>query len=90
MEGSDYYSDLDKIRAAGREYGASAIAAGDTEPQEGLFSGEWADGLAWQDALDLAGLGGVVRFDDLGDFEQIDVLDAFEDGYYSAFAGDEA
>lgn len=79
---SDYYADLDRIRATGFEYADNAIAAGDTEPLEAPFSGEWADGLTGQDVLDAAGI--KARFSDLEDFEQTDVLDAWEDGYRSA------
>lgn len=82
---SDYYTDLDRIRAAGFEYATNSIAAGDTEPLDAPFSGEWADGLTGQDVLDMAGFDGFARgFADLDDFEQADVLDAWEDGYLSA------
>lgn len=79
---TDYYSDLDAIRAAGLEYATSAIAAGDAVPDDAPFSGEWADGLTGQDALNMAGIDAM--FANLDDFEQADVLDAFEDGYLSA------
>lgn len=79
---SDYYTDLDRIKAAGRAYADAGLAAGDTTPQESPLSGEWADGLLPQDVLDAAGIS--ARFDDLDDFEQTDVLDAWEDGYLSA------
>ena len=79
---TDYYSDLDRIRAAGLEYALNGIAAGGTEPEEALFSGEWADGLTGQDALDNAGIR--ATFADLDDFDRTDVLDYFEDGYNSA------
>ena len=77
---TDYYTDLDRIRAAGLEYATNGIASGETEPAP--FSGEWADGLTGQDALDMAGIR--ATFHDLEDFEQTDVLDAWEDGYFSA------
>lgn len=79
---SDYFTDLDAIRAAGLEYATNGIMAGDTVPLDAPFSGEWADGLTGQDALDAAGI--VARFSDLEDFEQTDVLDAWEAGYLSA------
>lgn len=79
---TDYYSDLDAIRAAGFEYATNGIAAGETEPDDTPFSGEWADGLTGQDALDAAGIR--AAFTDLDDFERADVLDAWEGGYLSA------
>lgn len=79
---TDYYADLDRIRAAGLEYANNGIAAGETAPDDAPFSGEWAHGLIGQDALDAAGISAV--FDDLDDFERDDVLDAWEDGYRSA------
>jgi len=79
---SDYYSDLDKIKAAGRKYAENCLAAGETEPLDSPFSGEWADGLTGQDALNAAGIKAV--FADLEDFEQTDVLDSWESGYFSA------
>lgn len=79
---SDYYTDLERIKAAGRAYANAAIAAGETAPNDAPFSGEWAGGLLLQDALDMADI--ARRFDDLDDFEQTDVLDAWEDGYFSA------
>lgn len=79
---TDYYSDLDRIRAAGLAYANNAMAAGDVVPDDAPFSGEWADGLTGQDALDMAGID--ARFSDLDEFEQTDVLDHWEDGYLSA------
>ena len=79
---SDYYTDLDRIKAAGRAYADAGIAAGEISPQESPFSGEWADGLLPQDVLDAAGIR--AQFDALDDFEQTDVLDAWGDGYFSA------
>jgi len=79
---SDYYGDLDRIRAAGREYADNGIAAGDTEPLDAPFSGEWADGLTGQDVLDAAGIN--ATFSELEEFEQTDILNYWEDGYYSA------
>ena len=79
---SDYYTDLDRIKAAGRTYADAHIAYGEATPQESPFSGEWADGLRPQDALDMANIH--ARFDSLSSFEQADVLDAWEDGYLSA------
>lgn len=78
----DYYSDLDRIRATGREYADNGIAAGDREPLEAPFSGEWADGLTGQDVLDAAGIDAV--FSKLEHFEQDDILDSWEDGYFTA------
>lgn len=79
---ADYYTDLDRIRAAGLEYATNGIAAGDTEPLDAPFSMEWAGGLIGQDVLDAAGID--ATFTDLDDFEQTDVLDSWEDGYFSA------
>jgi len=79
---SDYYSDLDKIKAAGRKYAENCIAAGETEPLDSPFSGEWADGLTGQDVLNAAGI--KATFADLDDFDQTDVLDSWETGYLSA------
>lgn len=79
---SDYYSDLDACYRAGLDYAMTSIAYGDTVPLDATFSGEWADGLTGQDVLDAAGIR--ASFDLLEDFEQSDVLDAWEDGYYSA------
>lgn len=79
---SEYFTDLDRIRAAGLEYATNGIAAGDTMPDDAPFSGEWADGLTGQDVLDSAGIG--ATFADLEDFEQVDILDAWEAGYLSA------
>lgn len=79
---SDYYSDLQAIRAAGLQHAVDHMANGTTAPEESLFSGEWADGLTGQDALDYAGID--ARFNDLEDFERTDVMDSFEDGYLSA------
>lgn len=79
---SDYYADLERIKAAGRAYADDCIAAGDIVPQDAPFSGEWAGGLLPQDALDMADI--ARRFDDLESFEQTDVLDFWEDGYFSA------
>ena len=79
---SDYFTDLNRIHAAGLEYATNGIAAGDTEPMDAPFSGEWADGLTGQDVLDAAGIR--ATFTDLEDFEQSDVLDAWEGGYLSA------
>ena len=80
---SDYYRDLDRIKLAGREHALDHMRNGTTEPVEGLFSGEWADGLTGQDAINYAGIK-ECSFRDLEDYEQTDVMDAFEDGYYSA------
>lgn len=79
---SDYYADLDRLRIAGLEYAANSIAAGEHAPDGAPISGEWADGLTGQDVLDAAGIH--ARFDSLADFEQTDVLDAWEGGYYAA------
>jgi len=78
----DYYEQLDAIKAAGREYADNGIAAGETEPLESPFSGEWADGLTGQDVLSMVGI--KATFNELDGFEQTDVLDYWEDGYYSA------
>ena len=80
---SDYYSDLDRIKKAGHQHALDQMSNGTTEPVEGLFSGEWADGLTGQDAIDYAGIK-ECTFSDLEDYEQTDVMDAFEDGYNSA------
>ena len=77
-----YYTQLDAIRAAGAQHALAHMANGTVEPEESLFSGEWADGLTGQDALDYAGIDS--RFSELEDFEQTDVMDSFEDGYNSA------
>lgn len=79
---TSYFDDLDRIRAAGLEYARNGIAAGDIEPLDAPFSGEWSDGLTGQDVLDAAGID--ARFSELDDFEQSDVLDYWEDGYRSA------
>lgn len=79
---SDYYSQLDAIRAAGLEYANNSLANGDTEPMEAPFSGEWADGLTGQDVLDMAGI--EATFSELEEFERFDILDYWEDGYYRA------
>lgn len=79
---SDYFSDLDACRQAGLDYARACIAYGDTAPLEAPFSGEWADGLTGQDVLDAAGIR--ASFDRLDDFEQADVLDCWEAGYFSA------
>lgn len=79
---SEYYSDLDRLKAAGLEYATNGIAAGEMMPMESPFSGEWADGLTGQDVLDTAGI--KARFDALEDYEQDDVMDHWESGYYSA------
>lgn len=78
----DYYSELDRIKAAGLEYATNGITAGEMMPMESPFSGEWADGLTGQDVLDAAGI--TARFDALEDYEQTDVLDHWESGYNSA------
>ena len=77
-----YYDDLKRIHAAGHQHALDHIANGTTMPDENLFSGEWADGITGQDALDYAGID--AQFSDLEDFEQADVMDYFEDGYLSA------
>tara|TARA_R110002020_G_scaffold404912_1_gene614958 strand:- start:4677 stop:4931 length:255 start_codon:yes stop_codon:yes gene_type:complete len=77
-----YYDDLNQIKAAGLEYATNGIAAGETDPIESPFSGEWAVGLTGQDVLDAAGID--ATFNELEDFEQTDVLDYWEDGYNSA------
>lgn len=79
---TDYYADLDRIRAAGLEYATNGIAAGETAPLDAPFSGEWAGGLTGQDVLDAAGVD--ATFGELDDFEQADILDSWEDGYLSA------
>lgn len=79
---TDYYTDLDRIHAAGLEYANNGIAQGETSPEESPFSGEWADGLTGQDVLNAAGI--VATFNELEEFEQTDILDAWEDGYLSA------
>lgn len=79
---SDYGSNIDACKRAGLDYARACIARGVTAPMEAPFSGEWADGLTGQDVLDMAGVR--KTFEDLDDFEQSDVLDAWEDGYYSA------
>ena len=79
---TSYYDDLTRIKAAGLAYANTGIAYGSYVPEEGLFSGEWADGLTGQDVLDQAGI--EATFSELEDFEQTDVMDYFEDGYYSA------
>jgi hypothetical protein len=78
----NYYSELDAIKRAGLEHANACIANGQTAPLEFPFSGEWAGGLTGQDALDYAGIHAV--YADLSDFEQVDVTDAFTDGYMSA------
>lgn len=78
---TDYYKQLDAIRQAGYEHAKECHANGLAYPEQNLFSGEWADDLTGQDALDWAGIH--THFDRLQDFEQTDVYDAFEDGYYS-------
>lgn len=83
---SDYGSNIDACRQAGYAYALACIARGDTAPLEAPFSGEWADGLTGQDVLDMAARLGAdaVAWEDLDDFAQSDVLDAWEDGYFSA------
>lgn len=80
---SDYYSDLDRIKKAGHQHALDHMANGAVEPEEALFSGEWADGLTGQDAINYAGIK-ECTFSDLEDYEQTDVMDSFEDGYNSA------
>lgn len=79
---SDYYSDLDRLREAGAAYALAGIRQGDTTPDDAPFSGEYADGLTGQDALNMAGIN--ATFATLEDFEQADVLDHWEAGYLSA------
>ena len=80
---SDYYGDLDRIKKAGHQHALGQMANGAVEPEEALFSGEWADSLTGQDAINYAGIKECM-FSDLEDYEQTDVMDSFEDGYNSA------
>ena len=82
---SDYYADLDRIKKAGHQHALDHMNQGMCVPEDGLFSEEWDDGplLTGQDAINYAGIK-ECTFSDLEYFEQTDVLDAFEDGYYSA------
>lgn len=75
---SDYYSDLDACRAAGFEYAATEIAAGAQGMQVTPFGGQW-DGMTGQDVLTAIGV--ARSFGDLDEFEQTDVVEAWEDGY---------
>lgn len=79
---SDYGSVLNACRQAGLNYARACIERGDTEPLDAPFNGEWADGLTGQDVLDMAGID--AAWEDVNDFARADVLDAWEDGYYSA------
>ena len=76
---SDYY----RIKMAGHQHALDHMNQGMYVPQDGLFSGEWADGLTGQDVINYAGIK-ECTFSDLEDYEQADVMDVFEDGYYSA------
>lgn len=86
---TDYFQQLDVIKTAGHQHAVDHMGNGATIPQENLFSGEWADGLTGQDAIDYAekeqpGLFRGVIFDRLEDFERDDVIDSFTDGYNAA------
>ena len=81
---SDYYADLDRIKKAGHQHALDHMNQGTyVPPEDGLFSWEWSDGLTGQDAVNYAGIKGCT-FSDLEAYEQVDVMDAFEVGYYSA------
>ena len=80
---SDYYADLNRIKKAGHQHALDHMNQGTYVPAGGLFSGECIDSLTGQDALNYAGIK-ECTFSDLEYYEQTDVMDAFEAGYYSA------
>ena len=76
----DYFETLDAARDMGREYAENGIAAGETEPDDAPLSGEWAGALLPEDIIRALG----ADPDEIEWFERVDVLDHWEDGYYSA------
>lgn len=76
----NYYADLNAAKALGLEYATNGIAAGDLSPLDSPLSGEWADGPTVRDIFQQLGW----NYDAADDFEQSDVADHWEAGYYSA------
>jgi hypothetical protein len=78
----DWFEQLAKAKANGREYADNGIAAGERFPQESPLSGEWAGAITPRDVVNMAA--GEGAFDNAQDFEVTDLCDAWEDGYNSA------
>lgn len=79
---SDWFEQLAKAKANGREYADNGIAAGEQSPQESPLSGEWAGALTPRDVVEM--VAGPGTFDNAYDSEVTDLCDAWEDGYLSA------
>lgn len=78
----DWFEQVAKAKANGREYAENGIAAGQRTPDESPLSGEWAGALTPRDVVEMAA--GPGTFDGAQDFEVTELCDAWEDGYLSA------
>ena len=93
----DWFEQVAKAKANGREYADNGIAAGEQVPQESPLSGEWAGALTPRDVVEMATsplpdgevwedgrTAGPSTFDGAADWEIQELCDAWEDGYLSA------
>jgi hypothetical protein len=78
----DWFEQLAKAKANGREYADNGIAAGEQHPQESPLSGEWAGALTPRDVVEMAC--GPQTYPIAQDWAIEELCDAWEDGYNSA------
>ena len=78
----DWFEQVSRAKANGREYADNGIAAGETSPQESPLSGEWAGALLPRDVVEMAA--GPGTFDKAEEWEVAELCDSWEDGYNSA------
>ncbi len=78
----DWFEQVAKAKANGREYADNGIAAGEKSPSDAPLSGEYAGALTPRDVVEMAA--GPGTFANAQDFEVTELCDAWEDGYYSA------
>jgi hypothetical protein len=78
----DWFEQVNKAKANGREYADNGIAAGEKFPQESPLSGEWAGALTPRDVVEMAC--GPQTYPIAQDWAIEELCDAWEDGYNSA------
>jgi hypothetical protein len=78
----DWFEQVAKAKANGREYADNGIAAGERSPLESPLSGEWAGMLTPRDVVEMAC--GPQTYPIAQDWAVMELCDAWEGGYRSA------
>lgn len=79
---SDWFEQLAKAKANGREYADNGISAGEKFPVEYPLSGEWAGAVTPRDVVTM--VAGEGAFDNAEGWEVTELCDAWEEGYLNA------